>query len=102
MVFQATKTHLNIKTFYILLICLLSVSCLYSSNSDVKVLTQNNFNKEVVNSPEIWIVEFYAPWCGHCQKLTPEWEKAAKALKGIVKVGAVDADAEKVYYQLYH
>jgi protein disulfide-isomerase A6 len=97
---QLIKSKFNIRIFYLLLICLFSVSCLYSSNSDVKVLTQNNFNKEVVNSADIWIVEFYAPWCGHCQKLTPEWEKAAKALKGIVKVGAVDADAEKVNHNL--
>ncbi len=91
------EKRLSFPKFSILLVCLInSVFSLYGTNSDVKVLTQNNFNKEVVNTDDIWIVEFYAPWCGHCQRLTPEWEKAAKALKGIVKVGAVDADSEKV------
>jgi len=30
--------------------------------------------------------------CGHCQSLTADWKKAATALKGVVKVGAVNAD----------
>lgn len=39
--------------------------------------------------------QFYAPWCGHCQALTPAWEQAAKALKGIVNIAAVDCDEHK-------
>lgn len=65
---------------------------LYGSNSDVVELTANNFNHKVLNSDEVWMVEFYAPWCGHCKSLAPEWSKAATALKGVVKVGAVDMD----------
>jgi protein disulfide-isomerase A6 len=40
-------------------------------------------------------LQFYAPWCGHCQQLKPAWEQAAKALKGIVNVAAVDCDEHK-------
>ncbi|KAE8286768.1 Protein disulfide-isomerase A6 [Larimichthys crocea] len=73
----------------------LSVQAFYSASDDVIVLTPSNFNKEVIQSDSLWLVEFYAPWCGHCQSLTPDWKKAATALKGIVKIGAVDADEHK-------
>ncbi|KAM9069782.1 protein disulfide-isomerase A6 [Sarcophilus harrisii] len=70
----------------------LGVNGLYSSSDDVIELTPSNFNREVIQSNSLWLIEFYAPWCGHCQRLAPEWKKAATALKDIVKVGAVDAD----------
>uniref|UniRef100_A0AAY4BE33 Protein disulfide-isomerase A6 n=1 Tax=Denticeps clupeoides TaxID=299321 RepID=A0AAY4BE33_9TELE len=73
----------------------LTVHGLYSAGDDVVQLTPSNFNREVMQSDSLWLVEFYAPWCGHCQSLTPEWKKAATALKGVVKVGAVDADQHK-------
>ncbi|WKY15027.1 hypothetical protein Q1695_000499 [Nippostrongylus brasiliensis] len=65
-------------------------SALYTSKDDVVELTSQNFQTRVINSDEVWIVEFYAPWCGHCKNLVPEYKKAATALKGIVRVGAVD------------
>lgn len=68
---------------------------MYSSNSHVVDLTPSNFDSLVVNSDNIWVVEFYAPWCGHCQQLIPEYDKAATALKGVVKVGAVNVDEHK-------
>jgi protein disulfide-isomerase A6 len=89
----------------LLIISIFLISMTYSlndSNSNVIKLTANNFKKEVMNGSEMWFVEFYAPWCGHCQKLAPEWEKAANILKGIVKVGAVDAEAERVNLKLFN
>ncbi|XP_077147547.1 protein disulfide-isomerase A6 isoform X1 [Ranitomeya variabilis] len=78
-------------------VCSLFVAarCMYSASDDVVTLTASNFQREVVQSDSLWLVEFYAPWCGHCQRLTPDWKKAATALKGIVKVGAVDCDQHK-------
>lgn len=72
-----------------------SVCGFYSSSDDVVELTPSNFNKLVIQGDEVWMVEFYAPWCGHCQSLAPDWKKAATALKGVVKVGAVNADEHK-------
>lgn len=54
-------------------------------------LTDENFDRLVLKSEDMWIIEFYAPWCGHCKKLAPQWEEAATELKGKVKVGALDA-----------
>ena len=74
---------------------------LYSSNSPVVQLGESDFDSKVINSNEFWIIEFYAPWCGHCKSLAPEFEKVAKALKGIVKVGAVDMTVHKSFGERY-
>ncbi|XP_077990801.1 protein disulfide-isomerase A6-like [Glandiceps talaboti] len=71
------------------------------SDKDVITLTDSNFEDKVLNSDEHWLVEFYAPWCGHCKNLEPEWAKAATQLKGKFKLGAVDATVETIISQRY-
>ncbi|XP_047738861.1 protein disulfide-isomerase A6 homolog [Hyalella azteca] len=78
-----------------ILVLACGASALYSPSDDVVTLSPATFEQRVLKSDEVWIVEFFAPWCGHCKALTPEYKKAATALKGVVKLGAVDADEHK-------
>ncbi|KAI3928540.1 hypothetical protein MKW98_024141 [Papaver atlanticum] len=78
-----------------------SASALYGPSSPVLQLTPSNFKSKVLNANGIVLVEFFAPWCGHCKSLTPVWEKAASVLKGVVTIAALDADAHQALAQEY-
>ena len=54
--------------------------CEIQEEDGVWVLDEANF-KEALSMQTELLVEFYAPWCGHCKKLAPEYSKAAKRLK---------------------
>ncbi|PYH82941.1 thioredoxin-domain-containing protein [Aspergillus uvarum CBS 121591] len=67
---------------------------LYTKKSPVLQVTSKNYDQLIAQSNHTSIVEFYAPWCGHCQNLKPAYEKAAKNLDGLAKVAAINCDED--------
>lgn len=69
----------------LLLLPLLACALAGARASDVIELNESNF--DALTGSGMWLVEFYAPWCAHCQALEPELAAAAAKVKGLVTVG---------------
>jgi len=65
----------------------------FALGSDVVDLTDTSFSSSTATG--LWLIEFYAPWCGHCKNLAPVWEQLATAAKGKFNVAKVDCTIEK-------
>jgi len=68
-----------------------------NSANNVKVAVGKNFDELVTNNKKDVLVEFYAPWCGHCKKLTPVYEELGEKMAGEdVEIVKMDATANDV------
>jgi len=69
-------------------------------SGQVAQLTRESFAEYMARNPYT-MVEFFAPWCGHCKKLAPEYEQAAKQFKGRAGFAAVDSTVEDMLTRIY-
>lgn len=63
--------------------------------------TDANFEEEVLKSDKPVLVDFFAPWCGPCQMMSPVIEDLAKEMEGKAKVGKLNVDENPEKAQEY-
>ena len=80
-------------------VCLLLLVCCISAvssgnpfSSNVVALTAKNWKQDIEESPHAVFVNMCREGCGYCQRLAPEWEKLAAAVKGTAKVAYWDTE----------
>lgn len=56
------------------------------------IITEQNFESEVINSKLPVLLDFWAPWCAPCKMIGPVVEELAKEYAGKLKVGKVNTD----------
>merc|ERR1711971_895955 len=86
------RMHTTFTLFTIALLAL-GVYAEVTQDEGVYVLGGDNF-QSWLEEQEYALVEFYAPWCGHCKRLTPEYAQAAQELAKAgsnIKLAKVDA-----------
>jgi len=68
-----------------------------TNDGPVTVAVGKNFDDVVINNDKDTLIEFYAPWCGHCKKLTPIFEDLGnKLIRENVAIVKMDATANDV------
>lgn len=79
------------------LLCIATVFAQYDTDGNVLVLKSSDF-AQAIEEFDYVLGEFYAPWCGHCKKLAPEYLQAAEQLASSnpnVKLAKVDCTTEQ-------
>lgn len=67
---------------------------IYDDDPEIITLSRNDFERSVLDSHDIWFVNFYSPQCSHCHHLAPAWRELARELQSVIQIGAVNCEED--------
>ncbi|CAM6045698.1 unnamed protein product [Sphagnum compactum] len=67
----------------------------HKNDGDVKIVVSNSFDDIVLDETKDVLLEVYAPWCGHCKKLEPEYNRLGEVLRNIPSIVIAKMDGTK-------
>lgn len=60
--------------------------------ANIQELNETTFKSQILDSPELTVVDFYAPWCGPCRKMADVMAQLADEYKGKVNIYKLNTD----------
>lgn len=72
-----------------------------AENGKYVILTTENFKDEVVDSGDVYMVDFWAPWCGPCKAIASSVEELASEYEGKAKIGKVNIDDNQPIAEMF-
>jgi thioredoxin 1 len=71
-------------------------------SSKIKHVTDSSFNRDVLDSPNPVLVDFWAEWCGPCKMIAPVLDESAENYAGRLDIAKVNVDENQSVPSKYH